>query len=237
MTKLILLRHGQSAWNIQHRFTGWVDVDLTAVGEDQAHRAGVLLTEAGVEIDRVFASVLTRAIRTANIALHAAGQLWVPMVKDWRLNERHYGGLTGLEHAPTEEEFGKEQVRIWRRSYDVPPPDLAPGGTYDFAVDRRYAGITPPKAESLKNTLERVLPYWSEAIEPCLGREETLMIAAHGNSLRAIVKHLLGVSDADIPKVEIPTGNPLMFELAESRITSARYLDAEAATPLPPLPR
>ena len=210
MTQLILLRHGQSAWNIQKRFTGWVDVDLTPVGEDQARRGGVLLSEAGIEIDRVFTSVLTRAIRTANIALRAAGQLWVPMVKDWRLNERHYGGLTGREHGPTEEEFGKEQVRIWRRSYDVPPPPLQSGGTYDFDTDRRYAGITPPRAESLKTTLERVLPYWEEAIAPRLATGETLMIAAHGNSLRAIVKHLFEVSDAEIPGVEIPTGNPLV---------------------------
>ena len=232
------MEHGQSAWNIQKRFTGWVDVDLTAVGEDQARRGGELLREAGLEIDRAFTSVLTRAIRTANIALGAADQLWVPMVKDWRLNERHYGGLTGREHGPTEEEYGKEQVRIWRRSYDVPPPPLEPGGTYDFDADRRYAGITPPRAESLKTTLERVLPYWDEAIAPRLSAGETLMIAAHGNSLRAIVKHLFEVSDAEIPGVEIPTGNPLVVELSNGgRPVAARYLDAEAATPLPPLPR
>ncbi len=237
MTQLILLRHGQSAWNIQKRFTGWVDVDLTAVGEDQARRGGRLLREAGLEIDRVFTSVLTRAIRTANIALHAADQLWVPMVKDWRLNERHYGGLTGREHGPTEAEYGKEQVRIWRRSYDVPPPPLAPGGAYDFDADRRYAGITPPRAESLKTTLERVLPYWNEAISPRLEIGETLMIAAHGNSLRAIVKHLFEVSDQDIPKVEIPTGNPLVIALTgEARPVAARYLDEADASPLPSLP-
>ena len=236
MTRLVLLRHGQSAWNIQKRFTGWVDVDLTSVGEDQARRGGELLREAGVEIDRVFTSVLTRAIRTANIALHGAGQAWAPMVKDWRLNERHYGGLTGLEHGPTEEKYGKEQVRIWRRSYDVPPPDLKPGGAYDFDGDRRYAGITPPRAESLKTTLERVLPYWDEAIAPRLGAGETLMIAAHGNSLRAVVKHLFAVPDAEIPGVEIPTGNPLLIELASGEPTAARYLDPEAATALPPLP-
>ena len=237
MTQLVLLRHGQSAWNIQKRFTGWVDVDLTPVGEDQAERGGVLLRDAGLEIDRVFTSVLTRAIRTANIALHGAGQAWVPMIKDWRLNERHYGGLTGLEHGPTEEKYGKEQVRIWRRSYDVPPPDLQPGGTYDFDADRRYAGVTPPRAESLKTTLERVLPYWLETIAPRLSAGETLMIAAHGNSLRAIVKHLFEVPDAEIPSVEIPTGNPLVVELSGSRPRAARYLDEEAATPLPPLPR
>jgi 2,3-bisphosphoglycerate-dependent phosphoglycerate mutase len=237
VTRLVLLRHGQSVWNIQKRFTGWVDVDLTGVGEDQARRGGALLREAGVEIDRVFTSVLTRAIRTANIALHGAGQLWVPMVKDWRLNERHYGGLTGLEHGPTEEKYGKEQVRIWRRSYDVPPPPLEPGGAYDFDADRRYAGITPPRTESLKTTLERVLPYWEEAIAPRLGAGETLMVAAHGNSLRAIVKHLFEVADAEIPKVEIPTGNPLVIELSSaSRPVAARYLDEDAASPLPSLP-
>ena len=237
MTQLVLLRHGQSAWNIQKRFTGWVDVDLTAVGEEQARRGGELLREAGVEIDRVFTSVLTRAIRTANIALRAADQLWVPMVKDWRLNERHYGGLTGREHGPTEEEYGKEQVRIWRRSYDVPPPPLEAGGQYNFDADRRYAGMTPPTAESLKTTLERVLPYWGEAISPRLGAGETLMIAAHGNSLRAIVKHLFEVGDAEIPGIEIPTGNPLRIELSDTlRPTAAEYLNAEAATPLPSLP-
>ena len=231
MTRLVLLRHGQSAWNTQKRFTGWVDVDLTAVGEDQARRSGALLRDAGLEIDQVFTSVLTRAIRTANIALREAGQLWVPMVKDWRLNERHYGGLTGREHGPTEEEYGKEQVRIWRRSYDVPPPDLEPGGPYDFDADRRYAGITPPRAESLKTTLERVLPYWEETIAPLIAAGETLMIAAHGNSLRAIVKHLFEVADVDIPKVEIPTGNPMVIELSgASSPTAARYLDEEAAT-------
>lgn len=237
MTQLVLLRHGQSAWNIQKRFTGWVDVDLTPVGEAQAKKGGELLREANIEIDAVFTSVLTRAIRTANIALHAADQLWIPMVKDWRLNERHYGGLTGLEHGPTEEKYGKEQVRIWRRSYDVPPPDLEPGGDYDFDEDRRYADITPPRAESLKTTLDRVLPYWNEAIAPRLGAGETLMVAAHGNSLRAIMKHLFELSDAEIPAIEIPTGNPLVIELSSgSRPVSARYLDVEAATPLPPLP-
>ncbi len=236
MTQLVLLRHGQSAWNIQHRFTGWVDVDLTPVGEDQARRGGALLNEAGVRFNGAFVSVLTRAIRTANIALREADQLWIPMVKDWRLNERHYGGLTGLEHRPTEERYGKEQVRLWRRSYDVPPPPLEPGGTYDFDLDRRYAGMKPPRSESLKTTLERVLPYWDEAIAPRIAAGETLLIAAHGNSLRAIVKHLFQVADAEIPQVEIPTGNPLLIEMEGSRIAAARYLDQAAASPLPALP-
>jgi 2,3-bisphosphoglycerate-dependent phosphoglycerate mutase len=234
MSKLVLLRHGQSRWNIAHRFTGWVDVDLTEKGEAEAIRAGELIKAQGLKLDRVYASVLTRAIRTAFLALWSADQLWIPMVKDWRLNERHYGGLTGLEHAPTIERYGAEQVRIWRRSYDVPPPPLAPDGEHDFAKDRRYAGITPPDAESLKTTLERVLPYWTAEIAPRLERGETVLIAAHGNSLRAIVKHLFGVADDEIPGVEIPTGNPLLIELAEDgRPASALYLDAATASPLP----
>jgi 2,3-bisphosphoglycerate-dependent phosphoglycerate mutase len=181
--------------------------------------------------------VLTRAIRTACIALRAADQIWVPMIKDWRLNERHYGGLTGLEHGPTREKYGADQVQIWRRSYDIAPPPLAPGGEHDFAADRRYAHITPPVSESLKTTLARVLPYWAAEIEPRLTAGETLLVAAHGNSLRSIVKHLFEVSDADIPGVEIPTGNPLMIELSgELKPVSARYLNSDAAAPLPALP-
>jgi 2,3-bisphosphoglycerate-dependent phosphoglycerate mutase len=234
MSKLVLLRHGQSRWNIAHRFTGWVDVDLTEKGEAEAVRAGELMAAEGLALDRVFASVLTRAIRTAELALWSAGQLWVPMVKDWRLNERHYGGLTGLAHGPTAERYGAEQVRIWRRSYDVPPPPLEPGGEHDFARDRRYAGITPPLAESLKTTLERVLPYWEEAIAPPLAAGETVLVAAHGNSLRAIVKHLFRVGDQAIPGVEIPTGNPLLIDLAgDGTPTSARYLNAASASALP----
>lgn len=234
MSRLVLLRHGQSRWNIQKRFTGWVDVDLTEKGEAEALAAGRLIKAEGLAIDRVFASVLTRAIRTADLALWTADQLWVPMVKDWRLNERHYGALTGLEHGPTQVKYGDEQVRIWRRSFDVPPPPQSPGGEYDFAADRRYAGITPPASESLKTTLERVLPYWVAEIEPRLAAGETLLVAAHGNSLRSIVKHLFAVSDSNIPGVEIPTGNPLLVDL-DTTLTpiAARYLDAEAASPLP----
>ncbi len=234
MARLVLLRHGQSRWNIQKRFTGWVDVDLTDKGEAEALAAGRLIKAEGLAIDRVFVSVLTRAIRTADLALWTADQLWVPMVKDWRLNERHYGALTGLEHGPTQAKYGDEQVRIWRRSFDVPPPDQTPGGEYDFAADRRYAGITPPASESLKTTLERVLPYWTAEIEPRLAAGETLLVAAHGNSLRSIVKHLFAVSDADIPGVEIPTGNPLLIDLnAALTPVAARYLNAETASPLP----
>jgi 2,3-bisphosphoglycerate-dependent phosphoglycerate mutase len=236
MPTLVLLRHGQSVWNIAHRFTGWVDVDLTLKGEAEALRAGELIAAERLTLDRVYASVLTRAIRTAELALWKAGQSWIPMTKDWRLNERHYGGLTGATHEAMGECFGPEQVKIWRRSYDVPPPPLEDGGEYDFAADRRYAGITPPKAESLELTLERVLPYWTGEIAPRLASGETVLVAAHGNSLRAIVKHLFAVSDQAIPGVEIPTGNPLLVELdADLRPRAARYLDAATATPIPPL--
>ena len=234
MPTLVLLRHGQSRWNIQKRFTGWVDVDLTPAGEAQAVKGGELIKAEGIALNAAYVSVLTRAIRTANLALEAADQLWIPMIKDWRLNERHYGALTGREHGPTEAEYGIEQVKIWRRSYDVLPPPMAPGGDYDFAKDRRYAGMTPPTAESLKTTLDRVLPYWNSDIAPRLTAGEIPLVAAHGNSLRAIVKHLFGVSDAAIPGVEIPTGNPLLIDLDSAlRPRAARYLDASAASPLP----
>ncbi|HLZ82513.1 MAG TPA: 2,3-diphosphoglycerate-dependent phosphoglycerate mutase [Caulobacteraceae bacterium] len=234
MPKLVLLRHGQSRWNIQQRFTGWVDVDLTDKGEAEALAAGRLLKAGGLAFDRVYTSVLTRAIRTADLALWAADQLWAPMIKDWRLNERHYGALTGREHGPTRAEYGDEQVRIWRRSFDVPPPPLRPGGEYDFAADRRYRAIPVPATESLKTTLERVAPYWTGEIAPRLAAGETLLVVAHGNSLRSIVKHLFAVPDVDIPAVEIPTGNPLFVELSgELKPVAARYLDRSAASPVP----
>ena len=234
MPTLVLLRHGQSQWNREDRFTGWVDVDLTPEGEAEARRGGELLAAAGLELDRAFASVLTRAIRTADLALAAAGQLWIPMEKDWRLNERHYGGLTGLNKAETAARHGADQVMIWRRSYDIAPPPLAPGGEFDFARDRRYAGIDVPATETLKSTLERVLPYWDAAIAPALTAGQRLLVAAHGNSLRAIVKLLFGVSDQAIPGLEIPTGNPLLIELDDAlRPVASRYLDAARAQPLP----
>lgn len=234
MPTLILLRHGQSQWNLEDRFTGWVDVDLTAKGESEARKGGELIKAEGIAIDRVFTSVLTRAIRTSWLALHAAGQVYVPETKDWRLNERHYGGLTGLNKAETAAKHGDAQVTIWRRSYDVPPPDLAPGGEYDFSRDRRYAGLTLPNTESLKTTLDRVQPYWDAEIAPCLARGETLLVAAHGNSLRAIVKVLFAVSAEAIVGIEIPTSNPLVIELDDGlKPTSARYLDVERATTLP----
>ncbi|KSB89698.1 phosphoglyceromutase [Caulobacter vibrioides] len=234
MPVLVLLRHGQSQWNLENRFTGWVDVDLTAEGEAQARKGGELIKAAGLDIDEAFTSVQTRAIRTCNLALDAASQSFVPVTKDWRLNERHYGGLTGLNKAETAEKHGEEQVTIWRRSYDVPPPELAPGGEYDFASDRRYKGASLPSTESLATTLVRVLPYWEEAIAPKLKAGENILVAAHGNSLRAIVKHLFAVPDDQIVKVEIPTGNPLAIELdADLKPTRARYLDEARAEKLP----
>ena len=234
MPDLVLLRHGQSVWNLENRFTGWVDVDLTERGVAEAERAGLLIAEAGLAFDRAFTSVLLRAIRTGNMALRLSGQPWIPVEKDWRLNERHYGGLTGLDKAEIAARHGEAQVHVWRRSYDVPPPPLEPGGAYDFAHDRRYDGAPIPDTESLKTTLERVLPYWEARIAPCLARDERLLIAAHGNSLRAIVKHLFAVPDDAITAVEIPTGNPLLISLdGEGRPGSARYLDAARAQTLP----
>lgn len=234
MPTLVLLRHGQSQWNLENRFTGWVDVDLTAEGEAQATKGGELIKAAGLQIDRAYTSVLTRAIRTSWLALAAAGQAYVPETKDWRLNERHYGGLTGLNKAETAEKHGEEQVKVWRRSYDVAPPPLAPGGEFDFAKDRRYAGAVLPNTESLKTTLDRVQPYWEAQIAPDLKAGQTLLVAAHGNSLRAIVKLLFAVGDDDIVGVEIPTGNPLLIELTDDlKPTSARYLDESRAQPLP----
>jgi 2,3-bisphosphoglycerate-dependent phosphoglycerate mutase len=233
---LILLRHGQSQWNLEDRFTGWVDVDLTAQGEAEAKKGGELIKAAGLSIDRCFTSVLTRAIRTSWLALWAAGQTFVPEVKDWRLNERHYGGLTGLNKTETAAKHGADQVKVWRRSYDVPPPPLAPGGEFDFSKDRRYAGAVLPDTESLATTLVRVQPYWEAEIAPCLAHGETVLVAAHGNSLRAIVKLLFAVPDAAIVGVEIPTGNPLVVELdAGLKPTAARYLDADRAQALPPI--
>jgi 2,3-bisphosphoglycerate-dependent phosphoglycerate mutase len=238
MPYLALLRHGQSQWNLDNRFTGWVDVDLTAEGEAQARTSGKLLAESGIGFDKLFTSVQTRAIRTGNLALESAGLAWLPVERDWRLNERHYGALTGLNKAETAAKHGEEQVKIWRRSYDTPPPPLAPGGEFDFSKDRRYAGVANlPSTESLKLTLERVLPYWNQTIAPDLKSGRHLIIAAHGNSLRAIVKHLFAVPDDQIVGVEIPTGNPLLIELdAALKPKAVRYLDQARAAELPPLP-
>jgi 2,3-bisphosphoglycerate-dependent phosphoglycerate mutase len=236
MPRLILLRHGQSQWNLENRFTGWVDVDLTAEGEAQARQGGVLIAQAEFKPAVMFTSVLKRAKRTGALALDSAGLTDVPVIEDWRLNERHYGGLTGLDKAETAAKHGEDQVKIWRRSYDIPPPPLAPGGEWDFAGDARYAGKAIPDTESLKTTLDRVLPYWNDAIVPRLQAGEDVLIAAHGNSLRAIVKHLFAVPDDQIVGVEIPTGNPLEIDLDASLTpTAARYLDDARARPLPPV--
>lgn len=234
MPRLILLRHGQSQWNLENRFTGWVDVDLTAEGEAQARRGGELIAEAGFKPAVMFTSVLTRAKRTGALALQSAGLKDVPTIEDWRLNERHYGGLTGLDKAETAKLHGEDQVKVWRRSYDVPPPPLEKGSEWDFTADPRYAGQDIPDTESLKTTLDRVLPYWDSAIAPRLKAGEDVLIAAHGNSLRAIVKHLFDVPDDKIVGVEIPTGNPLEIDLnADLKPVSARYLDTGRAESLP----
>jgi 2,3-bisphosphoglycerate-dependent phosphoglycerate mutase len=236
MPTLVLLRHGQSQWNLENRFTGWVDVDLTAEGEAQAKKGGELIKAEGINIDKAFTSVLTRAIRTCNLALEAAGQSFVPVVKDWRLNERHYGGLTGLDKAETAALHGDEQVKIWRRSYDVPPPPLGADSPYDFKGDRRYAGAPLPDTESLKTTLDRVLPSWNGVIVPSLKAGDTVLVAAHGNSIRAIIKSLFDLSESAILEVEVPTGNPLVITLdANLKPVTAKYLDAERANPLPPI--
>jgi 2,3-bisphosphoglycerate-dependent phosphoglycerate mutase len=236
MPSLVLLRHGQSQWNLENRFTGWVDVDLTPEGEAEAARAGELLAAEGLRFDRGFTSVLVRAIRTSDIALRVADQLWIPILKDWRLNERHYGALTGLNKTETAERHGEDQVRLWRRSYDISPPPADRGGPFDFSGDRRYGSVLSPLTESLKDTLERVLPCWETEIAPCLSAGETVLISAHGNSLRAIVKNLFAVGDDDIVGVEIPTGNPLLIDLGpDLSLRAGRYLDAPRATPLPRL--
>ena len=238
MTYLALVRHGQSAWNLENRFTGWVDVDLTDKGRAEAARAGELLAQEDITFAAAYTSVLSRAIRTLNIALDKMDKSWLPVIKDWRLNERHYGGLTGLDKAETAEKHGEEQVHIWRRSYDTPPPDLDDPSQFPSLTDGRYpAGVTMPKTESLKTTLDRVQPYWETDIAPRLTSGENLIIAAHGNSLRALVKLLFNVSDDDITGVEMPTGNALLIELKDGTldIVSARYLDADRATEIPPV--
>lgn len=218
----MLIRHGQSVWNLENRFTGWWDVDLTRQGEI-AKAAGELMAAKGLDFDFCFTSLQTRAIKTLNLALEAMGRLWLPVEKDWRLNERHYGGLTGLDKAATEARHGAEQVKIWRRSFDVPPPPQQPGGPYDVTGDRRYAGVAIPNAESLKDTIGRVLPYWEARIAPELKAGRRVVISAHGNSLRALVKHLSGIPDDEIPTIEIPTGEPIVYKLAHDLTATDRY--------------
>jgi 2,3-bisphosphoglycerate-dependent phosphoglycerate mutase len=237
MFKLVLIRHGESQWNRENRFTGWKDVPLSDKGVGEAREAGKRLREAGFQFDAAYTSLLKRAISTLQLVLEETDQLWVPVTKDWRLNERHYGGLTGLNKTETAGKHGADQVRIWRRSYDTPPPPLAPGGEWDFSRDRRYAGLALPDTESLKTTLERVEPYWTTEIAPRLAAGETVLVAAHGNSLRAIVKLIYGLSADGIMEVEIPTSNPLVIDLdAALKPLAARYLDADRAQALPKAP-
>ncbi|MBD8701585.1 2,3-diphosphoglycerate-dependent phosphoglycerate mutase [Sphingomonas sp. CFBP 13714] len=225
MPKLVLIRHGQSSWNLENRFTGWWDVDMTAKGEAEAKAAGELMAAKGLDFDQTFVSLQTRAIKTLNIALEAMGRLWLPVEKDWRLNERHYGGLTGLDKAETAAKHGDAQVHIWRRSFDVPPPPLEDGSEFDLSKDRRYDGIAIPKAESLKDTIDRVLPYWDARIAPALKDGQRVLISAHGNSLRALVKHLSNIPDDEITSLEIPTGQPIVYELdADLNATDRYYL-------------
>ncbi len=234
MAKLVLIRHGQSEWNLQNRFTGWWDVDLTDKGVAEAKKSGQMLAASGVSFDQAFVSVQKRAIRTLWLSLEQMERTWLPVTKDWHLNERHYGGLTGLDKAETAAKHGDEQVKIWRRSYDVPPPEMEKGAEFDPGNDVRYEGIDVPMTESLKLTLERVMPYFNAEIAPLLKSDKNILIAAHGNSLRAIVKDLFNVADDVITGVEIPTGNPLMIDLdADLNVKSASYMDADRATEIP----
>ena len=234
MHKVVLLRHGESEWNRENRFTGWKDVDLSKKGLAEAREAGRLMKEAGFAFDVAFTSVLTRAIKTLGIALDEMGQLWIPVTKHWRLNERHYGALQGLNKAETAAKHGEDQVKIWRRSYDIPPPPMSPDDERYAGRDPRYAGLQPgeiPGAESLKDTVARFLPYWHETIAPEIKRGRRVLIAAHGNSLRALVKYLDNVGETDIVELNIPTGIPLVYELDDDLKPIRHYYlgDAEAA--------
>ena len=216
MAKLVFIRHGQSEWNLKNLFTGWVDVNLSEKGEQEAKEAGRKLKEASIEFDQAYTSVLTRAIKTLHFALEESGQLWVPETKTWRLNERHYGALQGQNKAEAAEKFGEEQVHIWRRSYDVLPPLLSADDEGSAANDRRYANLDPrivPGGENLKVTLERVIPFWEDHIAPDLLAGKNVIVAAHGNSLRALTKYIEQISDEDIMNVEMATGQPVVYDL------------------------
>jgi len=229
MSNLVLIRHGQSQWNLENRFTGWKDVDLTAAGEEEAREGGRLLREQGFDFDLCYTSVLTRAIRTLWIVLDEMDRRWLPVTKDWRLNERSYGGLQGLNKAETAEKHGLDQVMMWRRSFDIPPPSLTPDDERYPKDDPRYRDLPKeivPLTESLKDTIARVQPYWEAEIAPKIRAGKRVLISAHGNSLRSLVKHLDGISDEKIPQVEIPTGNPLVYDLGPDLKpkAAARYL-------------
>jgi len=232
--RLVLLRHGESTWNAENLFTGWVDVPLSAKGSREAERAGELLRDARVLPDVVHTSLLRRAISTANAALDSADRHWIPVRRDWRLNERHYGALQGKNKKQTLERYGEEQFMLWRRSYDVPPPEIEPGSPFSQDTDPRYAdlGESAPRTECLKDVVARLLPYWESTIVPDLRAGRTVLVAAHGNSLRALVKHLDGISDQAIAGLNIPTGIPLRYELDDSLTPSnpgGTYLDSDAA--------
>lgn len=234
MYKLVLIRHGESTWNLENRFTGWTDVELTPTGISQAMSAGKLLKAEGYEFDIAYTSVLKRAIHTLNYCLDEMDRIWLPVVKSWRLNERHYGGLQGLNKADMAKQYGDEQVLVWRRSYDTPPPALDANDPRGQRQDRRYAGLAPeqvPLTECLKDTVARVLPYWNDEIAPTIKSGKRVVIAAHGNSIRALVKYLDNIGDADIVGLNIPNGIPLVYELdANLKPIKHYYLgDAEAA--------
>ncbi len=226
--RIVLLRHGESQWNLENRFTGWTDVDLTATGREEARRAGELLKAEGFDFDLAFTSVLRRAIRTLWIVLDEMDRMWIPVVPDWRLNERHYGALQGLDKAETAARFGNEQVLVWRRAYAIAPDPLPDGDPRLAQSDPRYASLRPdqvPRTECLRDTVARVVPYWNEAIAPAVRNGRNVLVVAHGNSLRALVKYLDGISDEEIVKLNIPTGRPLVYELDDAlRPIGRRYL-------------
>ncbi len=228
---LILLRHGESEWNQQNLFTGWVDVDLTDKGRAEAVTAGTLLGDGGILPDVVHTSVLRRAITTANVALDTCERHWIPVRRSWRLNERHYGALQGLDKAATREKYGDEQFMLWRRSFDTPPPPIEQGSEFDQTGDPRYAGVDVPLTECLRDVIPRLMPYWESAIAADLREGRTVLVTAHGNSLRALVKHLDGISDDAIAGLNIPTGQPLVYTLGENLMPTGpgQYLDPEAA--------
>ena len=228
MPTLVLLRHGQSQWNLENRFTGWWDVDLSPTGVEEARAAGRLMRDKGIDFDFCFTSVLTRAIRTLHLALHEMDRLWLPVTKDWRLNERHYGGLTGLNKQEMIDKVGAEQVQVWRRSYDIPPPPLDADSPWDVASDRRYADVDVPVSESLKDTIARALPCYEMEIAPRLEAGQRVLVAAHGNSLRGIIKYLSDIGDDEIVGLEIPTGKPIVYDLADDLTVVRRYYLDEA---------
>lgn len=229
---LVLLRHGESEWNAKNLFTGWVDVPLSEKGREEAKHGGELMKEEGILPDLLFTSLLRRAITTANIALDAADRHWIPVERNWRLNERHYGALQGLDKKETRDKYGEEQFMLWRRSYDTPPPAIEPGSEFSQDGDPRYAGEPVPDTECLKDVLERLMPYWEGTLVPALQTGKTVLVAAHGNSLRAMVKHLDDISNEEIAGLNIPTGIPLVYELDEETLKpvkkGGRYLDPEA---------